>query len=128
VLPTPFGLAVIGANVLSVPGKSDIGGVNLPGLLALMITLVVVFLPVLLSRGGSPPGQAGPDSEDGWGNGPRQPPQPPVAPQGGVPLNDAEPPQVRLRDHGRLADHLPTRDRRATREPERSPERTSRRS
>lgn len=61
------------------------------------------------------------EGEDGWGRGPEVPPTPPKPPRGGIPLPDAEPATVRLREPGRLADHLPRRERRPAREPERSP-------
>ena len=96
------------------PGNAQHGGVDLAGLLYLAIVLAVLFLPVLLGRGSSPP--PGPDSEsdDGWGKDPPQPPGfSPSAPSGGIPLADAEPARVRLRGHGRLRDRIPARDRRS---------------
>ena len=68
------------------------------------------------------PGESGQD--DGWGNEPRRPPEPSNRPWGGIPLPDAEPALVRLRDNRKLPDHLPARDRRPAREPERAPTRT----
>ena len=65
------------------------------------------------------------DGDDGWGRGPRTPDAPPTPPRGGLPLPDAVPARVRLREHGRLADRLPGHDRRPSREPERHPVRTS---
>jgi hypothetical protein len=65
------------------------------------------------------PGDAG--SDDGWGNEPRRPRQPSDRPWGGVPLPDAQPSLLRLRDHRKLADLAPRRERRPTREPERTP-------
>jgi hypothetical protein len=64
------------------------------------------------------------EGDDGWGRGPTSPPSPPEPPRGGIPLPDAEPAGVRLREHGRLGDRLPRRNRRPVREPERSPART----
>lgn len=61
------------------------------------------------------------EGEDGWGRGPEVPPTRPKPPRGGIPLPDAQPATVRLREPGRLADHLPRRERRPAREPERSP-------
>ena len=62
------------------------------------------------------------DSDDGWGHGPPRPPtQPSDAPRGGLPLPDAEPALIRLRDHRRLGDMLPRRERRPAREPARDP-------
>jgi hypothetical protein len=67
----------------------------------------------------------GPDegSDDGWGNDPRGPRRPSRLPGGGLPLPDAVPARVRLRDHKRMSDLLPPRERRPTREPEREPAR-----
>src|SRR5579885_3047797 len=61
------------------------------------------------------------ESDEGWGRGPKTPPAPPTPPRGGIPLPDAVPSAVRLRDHDRLGDHLPRRERRPAREPERRP-------
>src|ERR1039458_2306516 len=119
-----FSTSVRGGNVSSVPGKSNIGGVDLAGLLSLASILAVAFLPVFFGRRSSPPGQSDSDSEDGWGGGRRQPPGPSKSPNGGIPLDDAEPARPRLRDSRRLADRLPARERRQTREPDRRPART----
>ena len=65
----------------------------------------------------------GPDggSDDGWGNQRRNPRPPSSLPGGGLPLPDAVPARVRLRDHRRLADLTPPRERRPSREPVRQP-------
>ncbi len=68
------------------------------------------------------PGESGQD--DGWGNEPRRPPEPSGRPWGGLPLPDAEQALVRLRDHRKLSELAPGRERRPAREPERSPTRT----
>jgi hypothetical protein len=60
-------------------------------------------------------------SDDGPGNDRRGPPTPPSVPGGGLPLPDAEPARVRLRDHRRLPDLTPPRERRPAREPVRRP-------
>jgi hypothetical protein len=60
-------------------------------------------------------------SDDGPGNSRRGPLTPPDVPGGGLPLPDAEPARVRLRDHRRLADLTPPRERRPAREPVRTP-------
>lgn len=95
------------------------GGIDLPGLLAVVIVLAVVFLPMLFVRRphGSGPDGPGPDSDDGPGGGPRGPERPPDRPRGGIPLQDAEPARVRLRDHRRLPDLTPPRTRRPCRAP-----------
>jgi hypothetical protein len=105
------------------PGKSQIGGVNLAGLLYIGVVLLVMFLPLLLGRRGSPPGRPDSDSDDGWGKGPRRPQMPPDLPRGGIPMPDAEPARERLRDHHRLRDRIPAPARRPAREPDRRPER-----
>ena len=61
------------------------------------------------------------EGDDGWGRGPKRPPEPPAPPRGGIPLPDAVPARVRLREHGRLAERLPSRERRPAREPARRP-------
>jgi hypothetical protein len=98
-----------------------IAGVHLFGFAA----IAVLMIPALREGWGSPPGASGSDSDDGGGRGPERPPQmPPSSPSGGLPLPDAVPARVRLRDHGRLGDYLPARERRPAREPAREPERT----
>jgi hypothetical protein len=89
--------------------------------LAVVTVLLVMFLRSDTTRLWSPPedGEGG----DGGGNdrlGPRIKPGPGG---GGLPLPDAVPARVRLRDHTRLADLLPTPPRRPAREPGRTPRR-----
>jgi hypothetical protein len=100
-------------------------GVNFPGLLGLVITLGVVFAPLLFGRKASP-GQSDAKPGHGDGGGPRRPSKPPNSPTGGIPLDDAQPARARLRDHERLPDLLPGRGRRGSRRPVRPPTRTSR--
>ncbi len=99
--------------------KSHFSGIDLPGLLSLVVILGAVLWPLLFGRRQPPPEQSGPDSDGGGGSRPPEPSTPPDAPRGGVPLDDAEPARVRLRDHVRLADRLPPRHRRPVREPDR---------
>lgn len=113
----------IGRYGCFIPGPSQIKGVDLPGLLALVITLVVVFAPLLLGRRASP-GQSDAEPGDGGGGEPRQPRRPPNSPSGAIPLEDAEPARVRLRNPDRLSDLLPRRTRRGSRGPVRPPTRT----
>ena len=68
----------------------------------------------------APPGDSGSDDGGGRGPGPRRPPAPSG---GGIPVTDATQARVRLRGHGRLADVLPARRRRPSREPGRPPAR-----
>ncbi len=107
------------------PGRST-SGVDIPALLNLAVVLLVMFFPVILNRGGHPPGPSDSDSDDGWGKGPNPPKPPPEDPRGGIPLDDAVPARVRLRGHARLTDLLPAHERRRTREPERAPVRIRR--
>jgi hypothetical protein len=79
-------------------------------------------VPALRNGNEPPPPDFG--SDDGWGRGGNPPPSP-RRPIGGLPLPDAEPAHIRLRDHRRLADLLPRRERRPAREPVRRPVRVS---
>jgi|SRR5579884_3059519 hypothetical protein len=89
-----------------------IAGMHLLGL----IGAFALLLPAL--RGGPDiPPHTDRDSDDGWGHGPPKQPTPFDLPTGGLPLPDAAPARVRLRDHRRLADLLPRRERRPAREP-----------
>jgi hypothetical protein len=94
-----------------------IAGMHLLGL----VCAAALLLPAL--RGGPDlPPRTDRGSDDGGGHGPpKPPPTPSDVPRGGLPLPDAVPARVRLRDHRRLADLLPRRERRPAREPERQP-------
>ncbi|HUA03460.1 MAG TPA: hypothetical protein VMB27_06115 [Solirubrobacteraceae bacterium] len=105
----------------------QVAGVNLLGVLYLVLVMAAVFLPMILGRGGPSPGQSDSDSDGGGGGGPPRPPTPPDTPGGGIPLNDAEPARVRLRGHDRFVDLLPARGRRPSPEPARRRVRTLRR-
>jgi hypothetical protein len=92
-------------------------------LLGLIGVGVLIFIALRQGPGQQPhPGESGQD--DGWGNEPRRPPEPSNRPWGGVPLPDAEQALVRLRDHRKLGDRLPERERRPAREPDRTPHRS----
>src|SRR3977135_1037846 len=85
------------------PEPSHVGGVNLPGLLSVMLILVVAFAPVLFSRRGPGPDQDDGESDDGGGPGGQKPPSRPPGPSpGGIPLDDARPARGRLRAPERL--------------------------
>jgi hypothetical protein len=99
-----------------------IAGVHLLGLAC----VAALLIPALRDTPSPPPRPSDPESDDGWGRGPRRPPRPPEPPRGGIPLLDAEPARVRLRDHRKLSDSLPARERRPAREPDRHPVRTTR--
>ena len=88
-----------------------IAGVHILGLAC----VAVLLLPALRDDSAPKWGGEG-ESDDGWGGGPRTPPRP-EPPIGGIPLPDSVPAGVRLRDHERLGDKLPPRDRRPVREP-----------
>jgi hypothetical protein len=98
-----------------------IAGMHLLGL----VCAAALILPALRDRP-----EAGPNSDEGsdggGGHGPSHPLAPPTGPGGGLPLPDADPAPVRLRDHERLADHHPRPQRRPAHEPERPPVRTAR--
>ena len=95
-----------------------IAGVHLVG----FVCIAVLMLPALREDPGSP-GRNSDDGDEGWGRGPKLPPSRPEPPRGGIPLPDAVPAGVRLRDHGRLRDRRLARDRRPSREPARLPTR-----
>jgi hypothetical protein len=71
-----------------------------------------------------------PDWRGWWPGGDDDPPAPPPTPRdrGGLPLPDAEPSPVRLREPGRLADVYGRPARRPEHAPERTPARTPARS
>jgi hypothetical protein len=95
-----------------------IAGVHLLGLACVAILMIPA-----LRDGPPPPGQSDSGSDDGWWRRPEPPPERPKPPRGGIPLPDALPARVRLRDHHRLQELLPRRERRPAREPERRPAR-----
>jgi hypothetical protein len=99
-----------------------IAGMHLLGL----VCAAVLIIPALRDNQDFPPNRSDPGSDDGWGRGPETPPKAPEPPRGGIPLLDAEQARVRLRDHRKFPEHLPRRERRPAREPERIPVRTSR--
>jgi hypothetical protein len=97
-------------------------GLHLLGLVMVAI-LLVMFLRSDTTAAWSPP-DAG---EGGGGGNDRLRPRRPGGPRdGGLPLPDAGPARVRLRDHRRLADQLPRPSRRPGEDPgrERTPART----
>jgi hypothetical protein len=104
------------------PEPTHVGGLNLPGLLSVILILVVAFAPVLFGRRGPAPEQDDGDADDGGGpGGPPPPSRPSGPPPGGIPLDDAQPARLRLRTHERLADRRRVETRRRSREPERAP-------
>jgi hypothetical protein len=94
-----------------------IAGMHLLGL----VCAAVLIIPALRDTPDIPPGRQDPGSDGGWGRGPDLPPKAPDAPRGGIPLPDAEQSLIRLRDHRRLSDQIPKRERRPAREPDRTP-------
>lgn len=85
--------------------------------------VAVLMIPALKDNEVMPDHRSDGEGEDGWGRGPAAPPAPPKPPRGGLPLPDAVPARVRLREHGRLGERLPARERRPSREPQRQPAR-----
>ena len=69
----------------------------------------VLLLPALRDDSAATQWSDG-ESDDGWGGGAKTPPSRPEPP-------DSVPAGVRLRDHDRLGDKLPPRERRTVREP-----------
>jgi hypothetical protein len=110
------------------PKGSHVGGYDPITLLYMvMVFAAALFVPALLARFISSPGPPDSDSDEGGGGGggSPQPPTPPKPPRGGVPIDDAQPARVRLRDGRRLPQRLPGRQRRPAREPAHSPARRS---
>jgi hypothetical protein len=96
-------------------------GLHLLGLILVCVMLVLFFRSDATTSwtGGDEEG----DSGEGGGND-RVRPRDSGGPRGGgLPLPDAVPARVRLRDHGRLADLLPRPARRAEPEPGTNPRR-----
>lgn len=85
-----------------------------------LVFAAALLIPALRAGPDIPP-RSEHDSDDGWGHGPPKGPTPSGPPSGGLPLPDALPARVRLRDHRRLSDLLPGRERRPAREPSRAP-------
>jgi hypothetical protein len=113
----------MGATLFATPGLKG-GGIDMPGLGIVVFVVLVVIVGLVLGR--LRPGPSDPNPGDGWRDGPPPPDSPPPGhPSGGIPLDDASPARVRLRERGRMADKLPAPPRRPAREPERAPVRTS---
>jgi hypothetical protein len=94
-----------------------IAGMHLLGL----VCAAGLILPALRDRPEAPPGSDGGSGGGGGGRRPPKPRTPATGPGGGLPLPDADPAAVRLRDHERLADRQQRPERRRTHEPERRP-------
>src|SRR3954452_13281250 len=83
----------------------------------------VLLLPLLRDERIVPIAR-GEEDDDGGGGNDRIRPTPSPGPRGGgIPLPDAVPARVRLRESARLADLLPTQPRRREHAPTRTPER-----
>ncbi|MCW3065648.1 MAG: hypothetical protein JWN32_2820 [Solirubrobacterales bacterium] len=91
----------------------------------LMLVLACVLLIGAVRAKPAAAWQERPPDEGDDGGSDRLRPTPPTRPRGGIPipLPDAVPARVRLREPARLADLLPGRERRPAREPERAPAR-----
>lgn len=104
------------------------GDAKLVVLMAALHLLGLVFVAVLLLmflRSETASGYRPPEHPEGGGGGNDRPtPRDINGPSGdGVPLPDAAPARVRLRDHSRLSELLPRPDRRRSDEPEHPPRR-----
>ncbi|MDX6667127.1 MAG: hypothetical protein QOK04_507 [Solirubrobacteraceae bacterium] len=88
--------------------------------LHLLGLVMVALLLILFLRSDTDSARLPPEEGDGGGGGnDRMQPRRPGGPRdGGLPLPDADPARIRLRDHRRLADLGPRRARRPAREPE----------
>jgi hypothetical protein len=102
-------------------GDSELILLTIAGVHLLGLGCVAVLMYSALREGPAEPPWANPDSDDGRGNKPQRPRAPSGRPRGGIPLPDAEQSRVRLRDHRKLPDVLPGRERRPAREPSRIP-------
>jgi hypothetical protein len=91
-----------------------VGGMHILG-------LICAFLLIMPALRDAPEPPQPPGGSDGGGGLRRPVPEKPVRPRGGVPLPDAEPSRIRLREPGRLGDLLPRPSRRPAREPDRRP-------
>jgi len=83
--------------------------------------VAALLIPALRDRPDRPGEESDSGSDDGWGNHPRRPLVPPGVPGGGLPLPDAQPARLRLRDHRRLHELRQQSGRGRTREPARRP-------
>lgn len=87
-------------------------------ILGLACAAALIF--VALRGRPDPPQPPSGESDGGGGLRPRLP-RSPTRPKDGLPLPDAQPSRIRLREPGRLADRIPAHQRRPAREPERTP-------
>jgi hypothetical protein len=112
-------LAIVGALTAAATGQRM--------LLQPLVLMAVMLAPALMPRNvlypPPPPPPSGADDDDGGGRGPRRLPKAPDGPGGGVPLSDADPARVRIRDHRRPA-LVRSRPRRAGQESAHAPART----
>lgn len=83
--------------------------------------VALLMIPALRDNPLPPRSEPDGGSDDGWGRRSDGPPRSPCPPSGGIPLPDAAPARVRLREPARLAERLPRRERRPVREPTREP-------
>lgn len=93
-----------------------VGGLHL----LCIVCAVALLVPALRDPDARPHGEG--ESDGGWGQRTVTAPGP-KRPRGGLPLPDAVPARVRLRDHRRLGELIPRRTRREVREPARTPAR-----
>jgi hypothetical protein len=108
--------------LLSAEGlREELRAVREVGFGGLTVFAAALFVLALTALFVSSPGPSDSDSNEGGGGGSRWPPTPPNPPPGDVPLDDAQPAPVRMRDDRRLAQRLPARQRRPAQEPARRP-------
>jgi hypothetical protein len=114
-------IALAGAVAAAVTRHREL----LQPLVLVAVLLAPTFLPPnVLYPPPAPPSSEDDDDDGGGGHGPDVPPLTPAGPRGGLPLPDAEPARVRIRDHRRPA-LIPFRARRPAHQPDRRPARTA---
>ena len=104
---------------------SDIGliGSMIAIHLAGFLIVGILMLPTMDDTQAETDPDDGRSNDDGWGNQPQDGPRPTTWPGGGLPLPDAEQSRIRLREPGRLSDHIERRRRQPERAPDPRPER-----
>lgn len=119
------GLAIAHVPRYPEPVPGDAKLVLLMAALHLVGLVFVAVLLIMFLRSDTTSGYRPPEDPNGGGGGnDRVTPRDLKGPPGdGVPLPDATPARVRLRDHSRCSEHLPRPHRRRSDEPERAPQR-----
>jgi len=109
--------------VIALAGALVAGATDHRELMQPLVLVTVMLAPVLLPLKVLYPPPPSAEDDDEGGRGPRNPPRAPEGPRGGLPLPDADPARVRIRDHRRPA-LIRFRARRPAHDPERAPAQT----